>query len=296
LFRSNLASHSDADIAKSVAYGRRLKFYPLSQAARPPQTQFADAEGILFDSTIRYDASYFKTLDGIVQTEPWLDRDRVMIDQLKTIGIEKGKPFDPDTSVQAVLSDAIGDARAWLDMKYETMFSPYWPGTHWAVPVAPDMRDAYVSSYGDPHSYPVDDRSVAYTYAFIGIKRLGTAQFYLMAITDKGGEPFDGGNAYQLHVPPNPPAKQYWSATAYDREKHTVLNTSHASRASNSGVQKNSDGSVDLYFGPKAPSGKESNWVPTIAGKPFEVLFRLYGPDKPLFDKTWTLPDIEPIK
>ena len=60
-------------------------------------------------------------------------------------------------------------------------------------------------------------------------------------------------------------------------------------------LQKNDDGSVDIYFGPKAPAGKESNWVPTSADGKFEVLFRLYGPEKPLFDKTWKLPDIEKV-
>ena len=52
---------------------------------------------------------------------------------------------------------------------------------------------------------------------------------------------------------------------------------------------------MDIYFGPKAPAGKESNWVPTKR-KGFEVLFRLYGPEKPFFDKTWKLPDIENVK
>jgi hypothetical protein len=33
----------------------------------------------------------------------------------------------------------------------------------------------------------------------------------------------------------------------------------------------------------------------TSAGGKFEVLFRLYGPEKPLFDKTWKLPDIEQV-
>jgi hypothetical protein len=52
---------------------------------------------------------------------------------------------------------------------------------------------------------------------------------------------------------------------------------------------------VDIYFGPKAPPGKESNWVPTNPSGQFEVLFRFYGPDQPLFDKMWKLPDIEQI-
>ena len=93
ILRSNLKSGSDADITKAVAYGKRVKFYPLSQAANPPTTKFVDAIDVLFDSTIPYDVRFFETLDRFVQREPWLTRDKVMIDQLKTIGIEKGKPF-----------------------------------------------------------------------------------------------------------------------------------------------------------------------------------------------------------
>jgi hypothetical protein len=89
----------------------------------------------------------------------------------------------------------------------------------------------------------------------------------------------------------------YWSVTAYDAERHALIRDQRrSSRASTStGLQKNSDGSVDVFFGPAAPSGKESNWVPTRAGAGFELLFRLYGPQKPLFDKTWKLPDVEPL-
>jgi hypothetical protein len=53
---------------------------------------------------------------------------------------------------------------------------------------------------------------------------------------------------------------------------------------------------VDIYIGPQAPAGKDSNWVPTDPKRPFEVLFRAYGPKKELFDKTWALPDFEPVK
>ena len=119
-----------------------------------------------------------------------------------------------------------------------------------------------------------------------------------MTIVDKNGQPFDGAGSYRLTVPANAPVKLYWSATAYDRETHALIrNLSPSSRSSNTpGLQKNTDGSVDIYFGPKAPGGKESNWVPTSAEGKFEVLFRLYGPEKPFFDKTWKLPDIEKVK
>jgi hypothetical protein len=86
-----------------------------------------------------------------------------------------------------------------------------------------------------------------------------------MTIKDKAGQSFDGSSTYRLTVPTNPPVKQYWSATAYDRATHTLIrNLPWASRSSQTpGVQKNVDGSVDVYFGPKAPADKESNWVPT---------------------------------
>jgi hypothetical protein len=119
-----------------------------------------------------------------------------------------------------------------------------------------------------------------------------------MTIEDRHGRPFDGGSTYRLSVPANAPVKQFWSATVYDRATHGLIrNLPSASRSSQSpGLEKNADGSVDIYFGPRAPTGKESNWVPTKADGRFEVLFRFYGPEKPLFDKTWKLSDVEKIR
>jgi len=297
LMRSNLASHGDADVTRSVAYGKRLKVYPLSQAVNPPPTNFTDANGVLFDSTIRYDPGFFQSLDRIVQNEPWLQRDRAMIDQLKSISIEKGKPFSPDAKTQDILKAAALEAKAVLEQRYDQGFPPFWPDSRWGLPALPDLVPAIQSGYADPNSYPVDSRGLAYSYAYIGIKRLGTAQFYLMTIKDKDGQAFDGRATYRLTVPADAPVKQYWSATAYDRDTHALIREMpRASRASISpGLQKNADGSIDIYFGPKAPAGHESNWVPTDASRTFEVMFRLYGPEKTLFDKTWRLPDIAKV-
>jgi hypothetical protein len=98
-------------------------------------------------------------------------------------------------------------------------------------------------------------------------------------------------------VPPDAPVTLYWSATLYDRATHALIRgLPYSGRASNTPrLQPNADGSVDLYFGAAAPAGKESNWIPTRADGQFEVLFRLYGPKKPLFDKTWKLPDVERV-
>jgi hypothetical protein len=297
LFRSNLASHSEADIARARDYGKRLKVYPLSKAANPGETKFTDAKDVLFDSTIKYDASFFTNLDHVVQSEPWLVRDMAMIDQLKSLGIEKGKPFSPDAKTLETLNAAAVEARDFLDRKYEAL-GPFFEGRQWTTPATPAFKEAIQSGYADVNSYPIDARGVVYTVGFIGIKRLGTAQFYLINFKDKAGNQLDGAKTYRLRVPGNPPVKQYWSVTAYDRQTHALIkNLDHASRASNdTEVQKNSDGSVDVYFGPKAPVGKESNWVPTDPKRPFEVLFRAYGPKKELFEKTWTLPDFEEVK
>jgi hypothetical protein len=177
------------------------------------------------------------------------------------------------------------------------MFSPYYPGRQWVFPIAPDVIGGLQSQFANPDSYPVDGRGVTYTMAFFSTKHSGIGQYYLMTVKDKDGQHFAGANTYRLTVPAHAPVTQYWSATVYDRATHALIrDSSRSGRSSQSpGLQTNADGSVDIYFGPTAPSGKESNWVPTKAEGQFEVLFRFYGPQKPVFDKTWALPDIERI-
>ena len=297
LLRSILKSGGDADVKAAVAYGKRIKIYPLSQAANPPETVFIDAIGAAYDSTIPYDLRFFQSLDRFVQQEPWLTRDKAMIDQLKSIGIEKGKPFSPDEDTQRILNAAAAEAHAWLDLKYETMFWPYYEGRRWVFPIAPDVIGGLQTQFANPDSYPVDGRGVTYTMAFFSTKHSGIGQYYLMTIKDKDGQNFSGANTYRLTVPANAPVRQYWSATVYDRATHTLIRDMvRAGRSSQSpGLQTNADGSVDIWFGPKAPADNETNWVPTSANGQFEVLFRFYGPEKPVFDKTWKLPDIEGI-
>ena len=297
LYRSNLTSHADADVARSLAYAKRIKIYPLSQASDPPPTVFTDVKDVVFDSTIRYDESFFAHLDRMVQSEPWLDRDRAMIDQLRSLGIEKGKHFAPDEATKRALAAGMGEAHAWLAAQYDAGLPPFFEGTHWTYPAHPEMIKAAADNFDNPDHYPVDWRGVAYHYAYIGIRRLGAGQFYLINIKDKNGEAYDGAKTYRLHVPGNVPIDQYWSLTAYDRETHALIkNVERASRASNSAdVKKNADGSVDLFIGPQAPAGQEPNWIPTDPNRRFELMFRLYGPKQAFFDKAWRLPDVEAV-
>jgi len=296
LLRSMLKSGSDSDIVGAVDYGKRIKVYPLSTAANPAATTFVDAIDAVYDATIPYDIRFFQSLDRFVQQEPWLTRDKAMIDQLKLIGIEKGKPFAPDPKAEGFLHTGAREAQALLELTYENAFTPYFADAHWVFPADTQYISQAQSGYAAADAYPVDARGVVFSFAFFTPKG-PTGSFYLMDIRDKVGETFDGGKTYRLTVPANAPVRQYWSATVYDRTTHTLIRDQKTvSRSSQSpGLQKNADGSVDVYFGPSAPIGKEPNWVPTNPGGQFEVLFRFYGPEKPLFDKTWKLPDIERI-
>ena len=130
LYRSNLPSHSDADVAKSIAYGKQIKIYPLSQSSNPPLTVFTDVKDVLFDPVIRFDESFFVHLDRIIQAEPWFERDRAMIDPLKSLGIEKGKPFAPDVATKQALVAGIREAQAWMVAKYDAAPPPFFEGTH----------------------------------------------------------------------------------------------------------------------------------------------------------------------
>jgi len=202
LLRSILRSGSDADVAKAVDYAKCIKLYPLSQAANPPATTFVDAINSVYDSTIPYDLRFFQSLDRIVQTEPWLPRDKLMIDMLKSIGIEKGKPFSPDAKSQVILNSAAREAHALLESRYEGIFTPpYFDISRWALPALPDYLKASQDGFSDPDEYPVDSRGLIFTFAFFTPKHLGEGQFYLMTVKDKNGQSFDGSKNYRLTVP-----------------------------------------------------------------------------------------------
>jgi hypothetical protein len=298
LMRSSLKSRGDADVASATEYAKRLKVYALRDAAHPPPTKMTDGSTEVYDATIPADIRYFESLDRVVQREPWLERDRAMIDVLKTLGIERGKPFSPDAGTKAALEAGAREAHAWLDGQLDTAFAPYWEGARWVLPAQPELIEvASQNRYVDAARYPVDARALTYSMGYVGIKRLGAGQFYLMTMLDKDGNAFEGGTTYRLRVPPDAPMKQYWSATVYDRETHALVrNMTVASRSSNrSDIRKNEDGSVDVYFGPKAPAGQETNWVQTDPQRRFEIMFRLYGPTEALFKKSWKLPDVDKV-
>jgi hypothetical protein len=147
LIRSNLKSHEEVDVQKSIAYGKRVKFYPLSAVDNPPETVFVDVKDKDFDSTIKYDSSFFTLLDRIVQTEPWIARDRAMIDQLRTLGIEKGKSFAPDDATKQALEAGVEEAKALLAARYDVGFPPFFEGTRWMTPTLLEAIEGQSTDY-----------------------------------------------------------------------------------------------------------------------------------------------------
>lgn len=299
LLRVVLKSGDAKGVADAVTYAKRIQLYPFSQTGKSPKTKWVDASGKEYNSLIPYNINFYESLNRVVQGDIWLTKDQAMIDPLKYIGIEKGKPFNPDARTKEILTYAISDAKVWFKRRFDAMFTkPFYEGTSWTFPVTEEFGRDIKSNFADPNSYPTDMRGLLYTFIFFSAKHVGEGQFYLMAIADKDKQILKGNENYRLNVPANVPVRLYWSITVYDAADHAFIrNFTRFNRSSQSpGIQKNADGSTDLYFGPKAPQGKEANWVPTNPNGNFELMARFYGPDKTFFTKAWKLNNVELIK
>jgi len=144
------------------------------------------------------------------------------------------------------------------------------------------------------------DARPLFFYMACGTSKLMTSttpdvgQAYPSGVTDGKGAIFDGSKTYKLHLPPNIPAKLYWSITLYENGNRSILqNGTTAARISTfTGPVANADGSYDLYFGPKPMAGKEKNFVQTVPDKGWFFLFRLYGPQEAYFDGKWKPDDL----
>ena len=132
----------------------------------------------------------------------------------------------------------------------------------------------------------------------MALKMLGLGSQYAVLNHDSDGDYLDGAQQYRLRIPADVPAKDFWSVVVYDPQTRSELQTSQPYPSKNNRrdpLQANPDGSVDLYFGPSSPAGKESNWTQTVAGKGWFTILRLYGPLEPWFDKTWRPGEVEPV-
>ena len=297
LLRSILKSLSEEDFKAGNALVQQVKIYPLSKAANPPTQRFLDMTDVTYNGLIPYDETFFSSLARMLNEEPVQPADLQIMGLLLPLGIEKGKEFKPDAATVALLKSAATEAHAWLVEKATTDVTPWWPGSQWNIPTPPITLPSKIK-WEMPNYFGVDARGIALAQYFCPVVTLGGGSFYYGTFHDHSGDPLEGGNNYRLHVPPDVPVREFWSITIYSLETASFfLNAPRLTLSSlDKDLSKNADGSVDLYFGPKPPSGKESNWVYTQAGQKWFPWFRLYGPEKAVFDKSFKLPDIERVK
>jgi hypothetical protein len=204
------------------SYALQMKVYPLADAATPKPTRFVDGYPKPYHSLPVYDASWFRELAAMVNEEPVRERDKVMMGMLVSIGIERGKPFQPDAKTQKALEAAIIDARRIMQHYFETpdrALSPWWLGSQWGGPSPATTRVASGFTFETDDALWIDARAGGiYYWATFLPKKLGGGTFYLMDLRDSTGQLLDGKLTYRLHVPAIVPAKDFWSAIVYDMD------------------------------------------------------------------------------
>jgi hypothetical protein len=281
---------------------KNLRIYPLSQAANPPVTKFINASGVELNTVHSNDFSYFEELNKVVQEEPSEALDPERLGLFASIGIEKGKPFAPDARMKKILTDsaAVGNATA-RALLFRTRMKDayYFPNSAWLTTFSGGYEFLL-----QPGVRNLDARTMFFYYATgitpaMAMKMVGVGSQYAAAFVDSTGKPLDGSETYKIHLPPNIPAKDFWSFVVYDNQTRSMLQTDEqfpSIGSEDKTVVVNPDTSVDVYFGPTAPAGHETNWVQTVPGKGWNVLLRLYGPLQPWFDKTWKPGEFELVQ
>lgn len=291
----------DTDPAAAEAKVKEHRLYSWADRAAPPVGAYVGVEGRHWTSAQPNDIDYWRLLAELYANEPVAPRDRMMFGMLKSLGIEPGKPFTPDSRQAKILGEAamLGDlmARTSAYAKRDPHAAVY-VGKHWDYAVRFDLDQE------NPERTRVQfDERGEWFYEAIGMSTgmqgrvLGFGQVYLETSHDKAGNWLDGGKTYRFHVDPNPPVRQFWSITLYDNLTRGLVLTPQGAADMSSrrpDLVVNDDGSVDIWFGPERPAAAH-NWIQTMPGKGWFSYFRFYAATEAYFDKSWQLNDIEEI-
>jgi hypothetical protein len=290
----------DPEPERAQALVDGVRIYPYDRRDDPPPTRVISPDGRAWSGDQPRGLAYWERLHDIYQREIVDERDRFYLAMLKQLRIEKGKPFEPDERLTEILTDAAaaGELMAQANT-FAKRFdgSRYWPDRQWDLAIMLDNP----SQRGEHHDELLERAAWFYEAvsfsAAMKSRTPGLGQAYLGAYTDADGEWLDGARSYTLHVPPDPPAKLFWSATVYDVETRCLIDNDQqrGDRGSRDpDLAYNDDRSVDLYFGPTEPDHGLANWIQTIPGRHWFSYFRFYGPLEPYFDRSWKLGDITP--
>ncbi|MFK0375988.1 DUF1254 domain-containing protein [Pandoraea sp. NPDC090278] len=288
------------DLSKPNAQIEATRIYPVGQKSAAKPMQFPNANEKPANLLFPRDVTYFEMLSRMVESEAVDPSDLDMRGFLHTIGIEKGKPFNPSKDDRALLDQAAQTGFkmskiVMVDLAQKEPGSQYYPDRQWINVFAGEN-----TSFQAGGTFTnLEQRTGFFTAAYSAspgmvVNLVDAGAKYPVTFRDKDGNFLDGGNNYSLHLPPNIPAKNFWSATVYDATTASGLANGQPFPSLNQMDKpvQNADGSLDLYFGPSAPAGKEKNWLQTVPGKGYFVIFRLYSPQQAFFDQTWKPNDI----
>ena len=300
-FRPKLKNGAtDEDAAE---YAQRLNIYLLADANNPEPTNHIDAYSSSYDCLPFYDHTFFEDINDFIQANPVREKDKVMVNLLKDLGIEKGKDFNPTSQQKKAMQDGLDLAYASMQSFFTTegkSMVPLWKGkSQWQIwDFAPGQAQIGFP-YETEQEVLIDDRAGgSYFWITYLPKYLGGGTFYLTGLRDSDGNLFNGKDTYKMTVPKDVPVNDFWSVIVYSmKTKGFIRDMSEIGLASRDeeNMKANEDGSYDIFFGPKAPEGYENNFIPT-GNEDFFLIFRLYGPKTKDFYKTWMLGDVEKIK
>jgi len=289
-------------------YGK-LRIYPLSKVGNPPTKVELVAVGKKsFNGDWPKDYQAWSLIHEGMQRDNIREQDKIIYDFLKDLGIKHGEPFNPDARQKRILTKA---ADTGANMVANLAFAVHdrnpkviwWPDRYWVSIFAVQTRLFETETYVE-----VTDRASGWyqlvmngKYPFDAKTRepiYGVGSAYLANYHDSARAFLNGSYSYRLKVPANVPTANFWSVTAYSNQSRSMLvnEQGRVSRGSTDDLKINTDGTVNLYFGPKPPAGNDKNWVQTNPGEGWFVLFRFYGPGREYYDRTWKLPEFEKIK
>ena len=285
---------------QAVGLMKQIKVYPLAKASSPPPMEFMNGSRQDIDTVFPDNFRFFELLAMLVEEEPRDSFGPLERFQMQAIGIEKGKPFNPDEKTKALLSEAARIGGAMARANTYASSSPgvfYYPDRKWQH--VPDGMTYTFEREGAPQ---IDARNNVYYMAAgnspaMMEKNVGQGSQYLWTYRDADGNFLDGAKNYTLHILPNIPAENFWSVVVYDALSRSELQNGQPFPSVSSYTKPvvNADGSIDIVFGPDEPKQK-GNWIKTVPGKGWFPIFRFYGPAAPYFDKTWKLEDIVAAK
>jgi len=285
-----------------------LKIYPLAKADNPKKMKFVNGSGKYFNTVHANDYKFYEELWHVLQKEPVSFLDPELRGQAAAIGLQKGKPFEPDARLKAILKDAVavGNATARsIAFKTRDKNAYFFEGKQWYTGfIGRDYQWLRDKGMGGRN---MDARTLFFYLATVNTPAMalqipGVGSNYALTTGDKNGDILYGEKTYKVTLPANPPAKDFWSMVAYDPQTRSELQVPGGSLYPSKNNKRdklvyNKDGSVDLYFGPKPPKGKpKANWTETVPGKAWFAMLRLYGPLQPWFDKSWAPSDFELVK